>query len=29
MPKIALIGGSGIYNPDNFELIEGVFPDTP
>ena len=29
MPKIALIGGSGIYNPDNFELIEEVFPDTP
>ncbi|AGI47535.1 methylthioadenosine phosphorylase [Thermoplasmatales archaeon BRNA1] len=29
MPKIAIIGGSGIYNPDSFELIEEVFPDTP
>ena len=29
MPKIAVIGGTGIYNPDTFELIEEVFPDTP
>ena len=29
MPKIAIIGGTGIYNPDTFELIEEVFPDTP
>lgn len=29
MPKIAIVGGTGIYNPDSFELIETVFPDTP
>jgi len=29
MPKIAIIGGTGIYNPNSFELIEEVFPDTP
>ena len=29
MPKIAIIGGTGIYNPDTFEEIEEVFPDTP
>ncbi|MDR1955208.1 MAG: S-methyl-5'-thioadenosine phosphorylase [Candidatus Methanoplasma sp.] len=29
MPKIAIIGGTGIYNPDSFETIETVFPDTP
>ncbi len=29
MPKIGIIGGTGIYNPDTFELIETVFPDTP
>lgn len=29
MPKIAIIGGSGIYNPDSFELIREEFPDTP
>jgi len=29
MPEIAIIGGTGIYNPDTFELIEKVFPDTP
>ena len=29
MPKIAIIGGTGIYNPDTFELIDKVYPDTP
>ena len=29
MPKIAVIGGTGIYNPDSFETIKTVFPDTP
>ena len=29
MPEIAIIGGTGIYNADTFELIEKVFPDTP
>lgn len=29
MPKIAIIGGTGIYNPNSFELIKKVFPDTP
>lgn len=29
MPKIAIIGGTGIYNPDSFETIRTVFPDTP
>ena len=29
MPKIAVVGGTGIYNPDTFELIEEVYPDTP
>ena len=29
MPKIAIIGGTGIYNPDSFETIKTVFPDTP
>lgn len=29
MPRIAIIGGTGVYNPERFELIEKVFPDTP
>jgi 5'-methylthioadenosine phosphorylase len=29
MPKIAIIGGTGIYNPDTFETIRSEFPDTP
>ena len=29
MPKIGIIGGSGVYNPDKFEKIKTVFPDTP
>ena len=29
MPKIAIIGGTGVYNPERFELKEKVFPDTP
>ena len=29
MPRIAIIGGSGVYNPERFELIKKVFPDTP
>ncbi|MCL1979248.1 MAG: S-methyl-5'-thioadenosine phosphorylase [Methanomassiliicoccaceae archaeon] len=29
MPRIAIIGGTGIYNPDSFETIKTVFPDTP
>jgi len=29
MPKIAIIGGTGVYNPDSFETIKTVFPDTP
>ena len=29
MPKIAIIGGTGIYDPDSFETIKTVFPDTP
>ncbi len=29
MPKIAIIGGTGVFNPDTFELKEEVFPDTP
>ena len=29
MPRIGIIGGSGVYNPDRFELKETVFPDTP
>lgn len=29
MPRIGIIGGSGVYNPDRFELRETVFPDTP
>lgn len=29
MPKIAIVGGSGIYNPEGFELIGEEFPDTP
>ena len=29
MPRIGIIGGSGVYNPDKFELIDTVFPDTP
>jgi len=29
MPKIAIMGGTGIYNPDSFETIRTVFPDTP
>ncbi|MFA5452582.1 MAG: S-methyl-5'-thioadenosine phosphorylase [Candidatus Methanomethylophilaceae archaeon] len=28
MVKIGIIGGSGIYNPEKFELIRTVFPDT-
>ena len=28
-PRIAIIGGTGIYNPDTFELIEQIRPDTP
>lgn len=28
MVKIGIIGGSGIYNPDTFEKIKTVFPDT-
>ena len=29
MPKIGIIGGTGVYNPERFELKEKVFPDTP
>ena len=29
MPRIAIIGGTGVYNPERFELIKKVFPDTP
>lgn len=29
MPKIAIIGGTGIYNPESFELIREEYPDTP
>ena len=29
MPKIAIIGGTGVYNPDSFETIKTIFPDTP
>jgi len=29
MPMIAIIGGTGIYNPDTFETIREEFPDTP
>jgi len=29
MPRIAIIGGTGIYNPDSFVLEKEVFPDTP
>ena len=29
MPRIGIIGGTGVYNPERFELIEKVFPDTP
>lgn len=29
MAKIGIIGGSGIYNPDRFELIRTEYPDTP
>ncbi|MDR1404119.1 MAG: S-methyl-5'-thioadenosine phosphorylase [Candidatus Methanoplasma sp.] len=29
MPRIAIIGGTGIYNPDSFETVRTVFPDTP
>jgi 5'-methylthioadenosine phosphorylase len=29
MPKIAIIGGTGVYNPKSFETIKTVFPDTP
>ncbi len=28
MVKIAIIGGSGVYNPDKFVLTKKVFPDT-
>lgn len=29
MVKIGIIGGSGVYNPDMFELLRTEFPDTP
>ncbi|MDR0523022.1 MAG: S-methyl-5'-thioadenosine phosphorylase [Candidatus Methanoplasma sp.] len=29
MPKIAIIGGTGMYDPDSFETIGTAFPDTP
>lgn len=29
MVKIGIIGGSGVYNPDRFELIRTEYPDTP
>ncbi len=29
MPKIALIGGTGIYSKDSFVMEKTVFPDTP
>lgn len=29
MPRIAIIGGTGVYNPDTFELIKEVTVDTP
>ena len=29
MSRIGIIGGTGVYNPDTFELEEEVFPDTP
>ncbi|MBR2255620.1 MAG: S-methyl-5'-thioadenosine phosphorylase [Candidatus Methanomethylophilaceae archaeon] len=29
MPQIAIIGGTGIYNPKTFEKIREVYPDTP
>jgi len=29
MPRIGIIGGTGVYNADSFELIKEVFPDTP
>ena len=29
MPIIGIIGGTGIYNPDTFEQIAEVYPDTP
>ena len=29
MPKIGIIGGSGIYDPKRIETIDTVFPDTP
>lgn len=29
MPRIGIIGGTGVYNPERFELIDTVFPDTP
>jgi 5'-methylthioadenosine phosphorylase len=28
MPKIGIIGGTGIYNQDSFELIKEVYPNT-
>ncbi|MDR3206501.1 MAG: S-methyl-5'-thioadenosine phosphorylase [Candidatus Methanoplasma sp.] len=28
MPRIAIIGGTGIYNPDSFETVGTVFPET-
>jgi len=28
MVRIGMIGGSGIYNPDTFELLRKVYPDT-
>ena len=29
MPRIGIIGGSGVYNPDRFEQTGTAFPDTP
>ncbi len=29
MPEIAIIGGTGIYNPDTFEITDRAYPDTP
>ncbi len=29
MPKIAIIGGTGVYNADTFEIESTVYPDTP
>jgi len=29
MPRIAIVGGTGIYDPGAFETIDTVYPDTP